>query len=73
MFFSAVIQGTSSIAPPKLNETDEYQLMHMLFGGYNISAVRPVENSSEAVQVEFKMMLSRLVNVVSQTFYIDII
>ena len=60
------MQGTLSISLPKLNETDEYRLMHMLFGGYNISSVRPVENSSKPVVVEFQMKLTRLVNVVSK-------
>lgn len=66
MLFPVVMQGTLSISPAKLNETDEYRLMHVLFDGYNISSVRPVENSTEPVQVEFQMRLSRLVKVVSQ-------
>jgi hypothetical protein len=63
--FYTVIQGTLSITRPKLNDTDEYRLIQMLFGGYNVSAVRPVKNSSNPVQVEFEMKLSRLVKVVS--------
>jgi hypothetical protein len=66
MFFSLVIPGALSISrPPQLNETDEFRLMQMLFGGYNISSVRPVKNSTKPLKVEFQMRLSRLVKVVS--------
>ena len=63
--FFIVIQGAFSIPRPKLNDTDEYRLIQMLFGDYNVSSVRPVKNSSKSVQVEFQMKLSRLVKVVS--------
>ena len=48
-----------------LNQTAEYRLIRHLFGSYNFSMVRPVINSTDPVEVQFQMKLSRLVKVVS--------
>ena len=58
------MQEIVSLNPTKLKETDEYRLVHYLFDGYNHSEVRPVKNSSNPIKIEFKMELSRLVEVV---------
>lgn len=63
-FLFLVLEEISSLNPTKLIETDEYRLVHDLVYGYNHSDVRPVRNSSNAVNVEFQMKLSRLVKVV---------
>lgn len=68
--FIKIVEDVSAVL---LNQSDEFRLVKTLFGNYNFSSVRPVENNTKPVSVKFQMKLVRLVNVVSGIFDLNIL